>query len=79
MSLSELQLHYFKMHDYDGSDLLDSLELFTAIAHVHKEEENEQAPLMSEEELVNLIDGVLRKDDKNNDGCNHSPEFAKSL
>lgn len=79
MSPPELQLHYFKMHDYDGSDLLDGLELSTAIAHVHKEEGNEQAPLMSEEELVNLVDAVLRKYYKNNHGCNHNPEFAKSL
>lgn len=37
MSPQELQLHYFKMHDYDGNDLLDGLELSTAITHVHKE------------------------------------------
>uniref|UniRef100_A0A6I8PCT8 EF-hand domain-containing protein n=1 Tax=Ornithorhynchus anatinus TaxID=9258 RepID=A0A6I8PCT8_ORNAN len=37
MSPQELQLHYFKMHDYDGNDLLDGLELATAISHVHKE------------------------------------------
>lgn len=37
MSPQELQLHYFKMHDYDGNNLLDGLELATAITHVHKE------------------------------------------
>lgn len=37
MSPQELQLHYFKMHDYDGNSLLDGLELSTAITHVHKE------------------------------------------
>ena len=67
MSPQQLQLHYFKMHDYDGSNLLDGLELSTAITHVHKEEGSEQAP-MNEDELINLIDGVLREDDKNNDG-----------
>ena len=66
-SPQELQLHYFKMHDYDGNNPLDGLELSTAITHVHKEEVNEQAP-MNEDELINLIDGVLREDDKNNDG-----------
>uniref|UniRef100_A0A8C3YNF7 Multiple coagulation factor deficiency 2, ER cargo receptor complex subunit n=1 Tax=Catagonus wagneri TaxID=51154 RepID=A0A8C3YNF7_9CETA len=78
MSPQELQLHYFKMHDYDGNNLLDGLELSTAITHVHKEEGNEQAP-MSEDELINLIDGVLRDDDKNNDGYIDYAEFAKSL
>uniref|UniRef100_A0A673SNS8 Multiple coagulation factor deficiency 2 n=2 Tax=Suricata suricatta TaxID=37032 RepID=A0A673SNS8_SURSU len=79
MSPQELQLHYFKMHDYDGNNLLDGLELSTAITHVHKEEANEQAPPMSEAELINLIDGVLRDDDKNNDGYIDYAEFAKSL
>ncbi|KAM4041368.1 multiple coagulation factor deficiency protein 2 isoform 2-T5 [Anomaloglossus baeobatrachus] len=37
MSPQELQLHYFKMHDYDGNSLLDGLELATAISHVHRE------------------------------------------
>ncbi|XP_055972955.1 multiple coagulation factor deficiency protein 2 [Sorex fumeus] len=79
MSPQELQLHYFKMHDYDGNNLLDGLELSTAITHVHKEEGNAQAPPMNEEELINLIDGVLRDDDKNNDGYIDYAEFAKSL
>lgn len=79
MSPQELQLHYFKMHDYDGNDLLDGLELSTAITHVHKEEGNAQAPPMKEDELINLIDGVLRDDDKNNDGYIDYAEFAKSL
>lgn len=37
MTPQELQLHYFKMHDYDGNNLLDGLELAAAITHVHKE------------------------------------------
>ncbi|XP_005354769.1 multiple coagulation factor deficiency protein 2 isoform X2 [Microtus ochrogaster] len=79
MSPQELQLHYFKMHDYDGNNLLDGLELSTAITHVHKEEGSDQAPVMSEDELISIIDGVLRDDDKNNDGYIDYAEFAKSL
>ncbi|XP_045141704.1 multiple coagulation factor deficiency protein 2 [Echinops telfairi] len=79
MSPQELQLHYFKMHDYDGNNLLDGLELSTAITHVHREEESEHAPPMNEAELINLIDGVLRDDDKNNDGYIDYAEFASSL
>lgn len=41
MTPQELQLHYFKMHDYDGNNLLDGLELATAITHVHREVWNE--------------------------------------
>ncbi|XP_037657398.1 multiple coagulation factor deficiency protein 2 isoform X2 [Choloepus didactylus] len=78
MSPQELQLHYFKMHDYDGNNLLDGLELSTAITHAHKEGSDQTLP-MKEEDLINLIDGVLRDDDKNNDGYIDYAEFAKSL
>ncbi|KYO41222.1 multiple coagulation factor deficiency protein 2 [Alligator mississippiensis] len=79
MSPQELQLHYFKMHDYDGNNLLDGLELATAISHVHKQENGEHTQAMKEEELISLIDDVLRDDDKNNDGYIDYAEFAKSL
>uniref|UniRef100_A0A1A7XHJ6 Multiple coagulation factor deficiency 2 n=1 Tax=Iconisemion striatum TaxID=60296 RepID=A0A1A7XHJ6_9TELE len=79
MTPQELQLHYFKMHDYDGNNLLDGLELATAITHVHKEERGEDSQPMKEEDLIALIDDVLRDDDKNNDGYIDYAEFAKSL
>ncbi|XP_046885147.1 multiple coagulation factor deficiency protein 2 [Hypomesus transpacificus] len=79
MSPQELQLHYFKMHDYDGNNLLDGLELATAISHVHKEERGEDSQPMKEEDLISLIDDVLRDDDKNDDGYIDYAEFAKSL
>ncbi|KAM4607988.1 multiple coagulation factor deficiency protein 2 [Polymixia lowei] len=79
MTPQELQLHYFKMHDYDGNNLLDGLELATAISHVHKEERGEDSQPMKEEDLISLIDDVLRDDDKNNDGYIDYAEFAKSL
>ncbi|KAM7385108.1 hypothetical protein PAMP_001205 [Pampus punctatissimus] len=79
MSPQELQLHYFKMHDYDGNNLLDGLELATAITHVHREEKGENSQPMREEDLISVIDDVLRDDDKNNDGYIDYAEFAKSL
>ncbi|XP_068183863.1 multiple coagulation factor deficiency protein 2 [Antennarius striatus] len=79
MTPHELQLHYFKMHDYDGNNLLDGLELATAITHVHREERGEDSRPMREEDLISLIDDVLRDDDKNNDGYIDYAEFAKSL
>ncbi|KAL4641208.1 multiple coagulation factor deficiency protein 2 [Arapaima gigas] len=79
MTPQELQLHYFKMHDYDGNNLLDGLELATAITHVHKEERGANSQPMKEEDLISLIDDVLRDDDKNNDGYIDYAEFAKSL
>lgn len=79
MTPQELQLHYFKMHDYDGNNLLDGLELATAITHVHREERGDSSPPMKEEELIALIDDVLRDDDRNNDGYIDYAEFARSL
>lgn len=79
MSPQELQLHYFKMHDYDGNNLLDGLELATAISHVHKEGSNDHAQAISEQELMVMIDDVLRDDDLNNDGFIDYAEFAKSM
>ncbi|KAM3605774.1 uncharacterized protein V6R79_004469 [Siganus canaliculatus] len=79
MTPQELQLHYFKMHDYDGNNLLDGLELATAISHVHREERGEHSQPLKEEDLINLIDDVLKDDDKNNDGYIDYAEFAKSL
>ncbi|XP_026858327.2 multiple coagulation factor deficiency protein 2 [Electrophorus electricus] len=79
MTPQELQLHYFKMHDYDGNNLLDGLELATAIAHVHKEERDGKNQPMKEEELIHLIDEVLRDDDRNDDGYIDYAEFARSL
>ncbi|XP_015671891.1 multiple coagulation factor deficiency protein 2 isoform X1 [Protobothrops mucrosquamatus] len=79
MSPQELQLHYFKMHDYDGNNLLDGLELATAISHVHRQGDGEPVQTIKEEELITLIDGVLHDDDKNNDGYIDYAEFAKSM
>ncbi|XP_029963093.1 multiple coagulation factor deficiency protein 2 [Salarias fasciatus] len=79
MTPQEMQLHYFKMHDYDGNNLLDGLELATAISHVHREEKGENSQPLKEEDLIALIDDVLKDDDKNNDGYIDYAEFAKSL
>ena len=43
------------------------------------QERGENTQPMKEEDLINLIDDVLRDDDKNNDGYIDYIEFAKSL
>lgn len=43
------------------------------------QEGGEHSQPMREEDLVALIDDVLRDDDKNNDGYIDYAEFAKSL
>ena len=38
MTDEELQFHYFKLHDYDNNNMLDGIELVSAITHFHKGE-----------------------------------------
>lgn len=36
MTDEELQFHYFKLHDYDNNNMLDGIELRSAMTHFHK-------------------------------------------
>ena len=49
MSNEDLQFHYFKVHDSDNDDKLDGIELATAMAHYHDEENNEKPEDYTEE------------------------------
>lgn len=35
MTDDELEFHYFKLHDYDGNNKLDGVEVTKAITHFH--------------------------------------------
>lgn len=52
---------------------------FTFLLSRPYQERGEASQPMKEEELIALIDDVLRDDDKNNDGYIDYAEFAKSL
>ncbi|XP_072170417.1 multiple coagulation factor deficiency protein 2 homolog [Diadema setosum] len=75
MTEKELQLYYFKIHDYDKNNRLDGLELLNAMTHYHHDGSPSAEPLQ-EDDLVNLIDPILRDDDKNQDGYIDYPEYA---
>ena len=49
MSNEDLQFHYFKVHDSDNDDKLDGIELATAMAHYHDEENGEKPEDYTEE------------------------------
>lgn len=51
----------------------------TWMFHCFSQERGENSQPMKEEDLITLIDDVLRDDDKNNDGYIDYAEFAKSL
>ena len=85
MTEAELQLHYFKLHDYDNNNKLDGLELIQALTHYHHDEDDGEGQeggskqhQMSEKEMEELIDPILEEEDDNNDGYIDYPEFAKT-
>merc|ERR1712179_189005 len=67
MSEQELQFHYFKMHDSDGNNKLDGLELVKSLIHWHDEANHDpksgrsppEAKIFKDDELQNMIDPIL--------------------
>jgi Ca2+-binding EF-hand superfamily protein len=84
MSEQELQFHYFKMHDSDGNNKLDGLELVKSLIHWHDEANHDpksgqpvpEQKIFLDEELKHMIDPILDSDDKNKDGFIDYPEFV---
>jgi len=83
MSEQELQFHYFKMHDSDGNNKLDGLELVKSLIHWHDSANHDpksgqpvpEPKIFKDEELRSMIDPILESDDKNKDGFIDYPEF----
>ncbi|KAL3872615.1 hypothetical protein ACJMK2_035830 [Sinanodonta woodiana] len=84
MTDEELEFHYFKLHDYDNNNKLDGTEITKAITHFHSEEDEkkdgdqnnkENKKVVTDEELINIVDLVLKEDDLNNDGYIEYVEF----
>jgi len=69
MTNEELQFHYFRQHDYDGDNMLDGNEIVMSLFHHAKNNPNEQGgSFHSDEELITIVDDVLKYQDRNNDG-----------
>ncbi|XP_037083690.1 uncharacterized protein DDB_G0285291-like isoform X2 [Pollicipes pollicipes] len=81
MSEEELQFHYFKMHDADGNNKLDGLELVASLQHWHDQAGHEpghpvpEAKTFTDQELFELIDPIIDQDDRNRDGYIDYSEF----
>ncbi|KAJ1522536.1 hypothetical protein ONE63_001722 [Megalurothrips usitatus] len=89
MTPDELQFHYFKLHDLDENIKLDGLEILRAIMHTEEHDdhghdhegdgdghdENAVGPVPIEY-YIELIDEVLREDDKDNDGFLSYAEYV---
>lgn len=75
-----MEFHYFKLHDYDGNNKLDGLELGAAMTHFHEgnEEGKSQDVPMNDLELSKLVNQILKEDDLNDDGFVDYFEFIQA-
>jgi Ca2+-binding EF-hand superfamily protein len=77
-----MEFHYFKLHDYDTNNKMDGLELGAAMTHYHDTDSGGEEKIhsidISDEELSNLIDSILRDDDLNVDGYIDYYEFVQA-
>merc|ERR1712223_2109182 len=82
MSEQELQFHYFKMHDADGNNKLDGCELVKSLIHWHDGDSHDghdhEPPIFEDKTLAQIIDPVLKHDDKNDDGMIDYAEFISA-
>ena len=82
MTPEEQNFYYFKLHDTNQDNRLDGLEVIAAFDHAH-EEENDQnrthTERLGDEELINLIDDILKEEDLDRDGFISYDEFKHAL
>ncbi len=89
MTPEEQNFYYFKLHDTNHDNRLDGLEVIAAFDHVHEEEfayesppngqNNTQTERLSDDELTNLVDDILKEEDLNRDGYISYEEFQHAL
>lgn len=80
MTADDLNLHYFKLHDYDENEKLDGLEILQSFMHsyyehdiyLQKTEEERQKIIDS---YVASVDDILNKNDHDNDGYLNYVEY----
>ncbi|CAF1047366.1 unnamed protein product [Adineta steineri] len=91
MTPEEQNFYYFKLHDTNNDNRLDGLEVVAAFDHVHEEETNnnnnatqgQQPPTphqrMADEELIRLVDDILKEEDRDRDGYISYEEFKQAI
>jgi len=90
MTPEEQNFYYFKLHDTNNDNRLDGLEVVAAFDHVHQEENAnnttaEQQPppphheRLADEELMRLVDDILKEEDLNRDGYISYQEFKRAI
>merc|ERR1712215_168449 len=82
---NSLLMQYFKKHDTDNNMKLDGLELLKALARMdeddhhddegHNDAIGDSLPTFDINEMIPMVDTILREDDKNKDGYISWAEF----
>lgn len=84
MTAEEQNFYYFRLHDTNNDNRLDGLEVIAAMDHVHDEsftdeQDNNQTDRMPDDELINLVDDILKEEDLDRDGFISYEEFKHAL
>lgn len=79
MTEEEMEFHYFKLHDYDNNNKLDGTEITKALTHFEREGHHDPAQpvrTLSDDEIAEIVDAVLKEDDLTGDGYVEYSEFV---
>jgi Ca2+-binding EF-hand superfamily protein len=88
MTPEEQNFYYFKLHDTNNDNRLDGLEVVAAFDHVHEEENNNNTAAgqppppherIADEELIRLVDDILKEEDGDRDGYISYEEFKRAI
>ncbi|CAF0772952.1 unnamed protein product [Rotaria sordida] len=89
MTSEEQNFYYFKLHDTNNDNRLDGLEIVAAFDHAHHEENKNntdttgQTPphqeRLPDEELIRIVDDILKDEDLNRDGYISYEEFKRAI
>ena len=88
MTAEEQNFYYFKLHDTNNDNRLDGLEVVAAFDHVHQEENANSTAAgqpppthdrLPDEELLRLVDDILKEEDLDRDGYISYEEFKRAV
>ncbi|CAF0766948.1 unnamed protein product [Didymodactylos carnosus] len=91
MTPEQQNFYYFKLHDTNNDNQLDGLEVVSAFNHVHDDgvptndstDPNQTPPTppprLADEELMRLVDDILKEEDLDQNGFISYQEFKRAI
>ncbi|CAI4223351.1 unnamed protein product [Auanema sp. JU1783] len=77
LSEEQQRFHYFSMHDLNKDQYIDGIEIVKALTHDHENESGPGIRIDDEENIVTMVDGVLKDLDINGDGLIDYAEYSR--